>query len=281
MGETKYCGKCGAKNDSDSKFCGKCGESLDTISSSTISPKPKPKITDRLSKYRTKRNYGIIIAAILSIAIISVLFSWLPGIVFAKHYDDGYVSFDYPYNANVSEGVTMYKFADLINSGDYDGNFASISSYGYEILIGVAPINSTESVPINQTINQTVGLSGNGSPIVAPVNVTTPDSKKENVNVLQETLNRYISSGGSVKNSTKNGFTYYDLGTGTEGSLAEGSLGGPFTFNQNLVGNNYATLIVKNGLPYFFVVELRLDDRQTHDNGYNAYQQIVNTFKLG
>lgn len=194
--------------------------------------------------------------------------------VFAKHYEDGFVSFDYPYDSNVT---TKDNMSDLVST-DSEGTFAIISNGvdldkgGYTILIYFSPINRTESVPINETVNQTVGFNSNGSTIVEPVNVTTPlNYKDETVNVLQRALDNFTASGGKLKTSTKNGLTHYDFGSGS---------------SQGIYINttDYATIIVKNGTSYFFIVYLNIYEPEGSKNdveGYNAYQQILNSFKIG
>ncbi len=275
MSETKYCGNCGAENDKDSKYCGSCGKSLDNINTSKKSPESKLKASKRPSKYRTKRNYGILAIGIFGIALIVFSIFWLPGIIFANHYNDGFVAFDYPYNSNVTPGENESNFIGTDSSG---GVIAQVSNSveadngNYSIYIYMSPINLTENAPTSPPIYQTVGLRSNGSAILAPVNINTYGSQNGNLDVLQTFLTYYGNSTGKApKQSSNNGFTYYDSGS------------------ESNTSNYYntteaATVIVKNGTTYFFIIYLSSDEPNASKNdtdGYKAYQQIVNTFKLG
>jgi len=253
------CSFCGTENLKDDKFCGNCGKPLNKTINSKMPPKPKKKITDRLSKYQNKRNYRIFAVGIIGIAFIAFLILWLPGTVFANHYNDGTISFDYPSYSNVTKGQNT---SFLLDSGNYEGTIAKV--YGgtdlkkdyYDIFITMSPINRTENVPSNQTDNQTNGL-----------NTTNITYTSENINLLQNGLDELKSEGIEPKKSTKNNYTYYEFDGGT-------------TNNKWLNITDQMTIIQKEGKPYFFMILLQSYNGKNDINGYNAYKQIINSFKL-
>ncbi len=201
----------------------------------------------------------------------------MPGIIFVNHYNDGFVSFDYPYDSTVSPGINESGLIGTDNSADNGGIIAQVSNGvqvnngGYTVYIYMSPINQTENVPVAQTVNQTVGLSSNGSAIVAPVNEGTYD-QNENVNVLQTALDNYANVTGNPPNqSSNNGFTDYNIGSGR-------------SLSNYVNTTEAATIIAKNGTPYFFIVYLSINEPVGGLNdtaGYNTYNKIIDTFKLG
>jgi hypothetical protein len=230
MSDSKYCGNCGAENDKDSKYCGSCGKDLDNINTSKKSAKSKPK---RLSKFRTKKNYGIL--AIVILAAVAFSYFLLPGLIFGNHYDDGFVSFNYPNNLNVDPGQN-----DLL-TGDYGEVIAQVTN-------GVDVDNGGYSVTVYM------------SPVSLDAN-----------NVLQNALSGFTTSNGSApKQTANNGFTLYDLGSETT--------------NLNYLNNTAAaTVLVKKGDPFFFIIYLTNSEpngSQNYTDANNAYKQIVKTFKL-
>ena len=269
-----YCPNCGTENLRTSKTCISCGQSLVVIPKTT---KLKANISDKLSKYKNKRTYSIIGTSIIVIAIIAFLVIWVPANVFANHYDDGYVSFDYPTNFNITPDNE--RTGELFASGE-GGTITSLGGgtleSGYFIYINFLPINTTIETPINETVNQTVGIDSNGNNITSPVNITTNETQNVSINVLQTVIDNYTATIGKPKVSTKNDYTYYELSSGT----AEGVY-----MNET----QYATLIEKKNYQYFFVILLSINDaREPGSNshnydseGYNAYKKIVNSFKLG
>lgn len=122
------CSSCGAELDEGTKFCGKCGysvvpQSLKTSGKVYISDQEN-RITKILlnAKDRWMRfNSCMKIASLGSVLIIlfvfaSVLFS---GNITAAHYEDDYVSFDYPNDWNVTtfiSGETNYSDTEIGSS---------------------------------------------------------------------------------------------------------------------------------------------------------------------
>jgi hypothetical protein len=220
------------RNDKDTKYCGSCGKSLDNINTSKKSAKSKPK---RLSKYRTKRNYGILAIGIFAIALIVFSIFWLPAIIFGNHYDDGFVSFNYPHNSTVSPGQNDFSTSNDLQVIAQVSNGVAVDNSSYTVYIILSPINLNEN------------------------------------NILQNALNGFTTLNGSApKQNITNGFTDYDLGSGT-------------SLSDFLNNTDAATILVKKGDPFFFIIYLTSSEpngSQNYTDANNAYRQIVNTFKL-
>ena len=274
-GKPFYCPKCGTENIKTAKNCVSCSKSLINIPKKS---KSKTNISYKPNKYRNKRTYSLFG---IGIVIIAFLIIWLPTNVSANHYDDGYISFNYPSTwSNITPNTTATR--ELFNSSQFGGE---ITHYGggdeengfYNIQIGVIPMIQNIQVPINRTVNQTVGLDSNGNNITAPVNVSTGNFTNVTMNVLQNSLDNYTSLSGEQPDVyKKNGFTYYELGNITYEDFPE--------YNPIPDGAVYTTFIEKPGLPYFFYIGYELEqssDNQTSTEGYNGYKQIVDSFRLG
>lgn len=266
-----FCPNCGTENIRTDKDCKSCGKPLNVT---TTDPKLNSNIRDKSSKYRNRRNYAILGLSIVAIALIVFLISWLPTNIFTNHYDDNYISFDYPATWNVS--VDKNHTASMFNTTNYGdivdiggGNYPDTN--GYMIYIGVKSSKESIQVPINQIVNQTIGLDSNGNNIVGPVNVSTGNFTNETLNVLQQQISNYTDLNGQPNKITKNGLTYYEFGNET-GNNYEGS------------ATIYRTLIAKEGLPYFFYITVVLQGTNGdhyYGEGYNGYEKIVNSFKIG
>lgn len=328
-GEKSICPNCGSKNDTNTKFCGSCGKPLKTsitpdpdkkqsqagkpfycpncgtenlITTKTciscgkplnIAPKNlKLSILDKFSKYGNKRNFGIVGTSIIGIALIAFLILWLPANVFANHYDDGYISFDYPSTLNITsdKNVTSEVF-NSISTGGLGGSIVDVnggnrsSNGAFLIFVDVVPTNHTENVPINTTVNQTVGIDENGNNITAPSNESTNQTQTISVNILEGAIDNYTKTTGKQINKTnKNGFTYYEL----EPDIKENT-SSTFSHDVNTTGHVvnttiYTTIIEKKGLPYFFMITLDNTQSPTYqynNDGYTAYRKIVDSFRLG
>ena len=88
-----YCSSCGTENIRTAKTCRSCGKPLNFIQKDA---KSKVSNSNKSSKYRNKKGYGILGIGIIGIVLIAFLIVWLPANVFANHYDDGAISFNYP-----------------------------------------------------------------------------------------------------------------------------------------------------------------------------------------
>ena len=236
-----------------------------------------------LNMGRNKRTYIII-----GIVWIALLIIWLSSNVSANHYDDGYISFNYPSTWNITPDPTAT--SEVFNSSHfgtgitgYNGGDAE-NGY-YNIQIGIIPMTQNIQVPINQTVNQTVGLDSNGNNITGPVNVSTGNFTNMTLNILQSTLDNYPSlSGEQPEIYKKNGFTYYELGNISSEEFSEWFVYLPTIYNIPPGGVVYTTFIKKAGLPYFFYIGCELEptsNDQNNTEGYNGYQQIVDSFRLG
>lgn len=220
----------------------------------------------------------------IGIALIAFLIIWLPTNVSATHYDDGYISFNYPSTWNITPYPTE-------TSKVFNSNGGVITSYSggdyengsYEIVLGIIPMTQNIQVQINQTVNQTVGLDSNGNNITGPVNVSTGNFTNVTQNILQKSLDTYTSlSGEQPEISKKNGFTYYEMENITFQDLKQ-SYDLPIDY-QLPGGVIYTTFIKKANLPYFFYIGYMLEptsNDQNNTEGYNGYQQIVDSFRLG
>ena len=150
------------------------------------------------------------------------------------------------------------------------------------IVLGIIPMTQNIQVQINQTVNQTVGLDSNGNNITGPVNVSTGNFTNVTQNILQSSLDTYTSlSGEQPKIYKKNGFTYYELENITYEDFKQPII---FQCYQLPGGVVYTTFIKKASLPYFFYIGYELEptsNDQNNTEGYNGYQQIVDSFRLG
>ena len=285
-----YCPNCGTENLRNAKTCISCGKSLNIVPKDS---KLKLFFLDKYSKYGNKRNFGIVGTGIIGIVIISFLILWLPANVFANHYEDGYISFDYPNTLNITsdKNVTSEVFNSISEGGpggpivDVNGGNRS-SSGAFLIFVDVIPTNLTENVPINTTVNQTVGIDENGNNITELVNESTNQTKNITVNILEGAIDNYTkTTGKQVNKINKNGYTYYEL----EPDIKENTSS---TFGHENISSNvghvlnttiYTTIIEKKGLPYFFMITLDNTQSPTYqynNDGYTAYKRIVDSFRL-
>jgi ribosomal protein L40E len=258
-GKPLYCSKCGSENIKTAKNCRSCGNSLNNISKKS---KSKPNISDKPNKYRNKRSYSIIG---IGIVIIAFLMLFLPNNISANHYDNGYVSFNYPSTwNNITPNKTATK--EIFNSSHYGGEIANYSGGNdvngfYNIQIGVIPLTQSRIVPNNQTI----------------IAITHSKFGQVTTNILGSSLINYTSlSGEQPKVYKKNGFNYYELANTTHEYFPE--------YNTIPNGAVYTTFIDKNGgLPYFFYIACELkqsSNNKTNTEGYNSYRQIVDSFSV-
>lgn len=122
-------------------------------------------------------------------------------------------------------------------------------------------MTQTNIVPNNQTV----------------IAITHSKFASVTTNILGSSLMNYTSlSGEQPEIYKKNGFTYYELGNITHEDFPK--------YNTIPDGAVYITFIVKEGSPYFFYVGYELNQsskNQTSIDGYNAYKQIIESFRLG
>ena len=289
-----YCPNCGTENIRTSKICRSCGKPLNIIPEA--SKKTGSKLS-KFSKYRNKRTKGILGTGIIGIALIAFLILWLPANVFANHYDDGYISFNYPNNWNIpaDNNNTTQVFNELSNNGmggnivEYDAGNHTVGR-GFAVGISILPIKYNTTEDINTTVNQTVGLNTNGSNITAPVNMSTGQTQNITVDVLEEALNNLnngffngfvVEGSGKPDIYTKNGYTYYAIGPQI---IENSSVANPGLYGKLLNETDYNTFITKDGFPYIIWIEMSYDEtsnNQNNNEAYNGYKQIVNSFKIG
>lgn len=204
------CPHCGEENSKNGKFCGSCGKWL----SLTKDSKFKAAIFDKL--FKNKHNYGLVCIGIIGIVLLVFLITWLPGVVFANHYENKNIAFNYPNNLNghiYSQGL---KFEPKSN----------------DFYIGILYLNTSIASPL------------------------------------------YDVNTSKSKNITKNGLKMYEFG-------------------PDAVGNSvvYSTFVTKGDTQCYLICFSYLynDDIKYQSNygmdenateGYNAYNQILNSFQI-
>jgi len=273
---------CGTENLEDDQFCGNCGKPLNATVSSELPPNAKTKITDRLSKYQNRRNYGIFAIGIIGIAFIAFLILWLPGTVFANHYNDGTISFSYPnsffLDNNTTVGSTDY------NSSGYFVTAITSESNRSAIVIYQIPINETQNITNdsdqNLSTNTTMNISGNNTTLA--VNSTTVT-----VNNLEEMLNILNLAKIDSNKTEKNGYTFYKVGY-MRGGISGFWLGMWHQERVKVWSGLHTefndTIIVKEGSKYFYVIELENAVNSSGDDktaeGNKTYKQIIDSFQI-
>jgi hypothetical protein len=176
--------------------------------------------------------------------------------------------------------------ASAVTSGFSSGFSAAsllcfIQHDNYTIGIVILKLNATETQQINTTVNQTTGIDANGNNITTPVNVSTGQTQQ--VNVLQQVIDGLNTSFGKPNQYQKNGYTYYQFSPKTSNNFTIGSQVFNYTdgISNSTLGN---TLIVKDGYPYLFWIDMYIHEPNgtTNDTeALNTYNQILNTFKIG
>lgn len=279
------CPFCGTENLKEDKFCGNCGKPLNATVNSEVPPKAKTKITDRFSKYQNKRNYSFLAIGIIGIAFITFLILWLPGTVFATHYNDGTISFNYP-NSFFLDNNTTAGSADYNSSGYFVTAITSKNNRS-AIVIYQIPLNETQNITNNNDQNLSTNTTSNksinsGNNTTVAVNTTTMT-----VNNLEKMLNIFKTTGIDFNKTMKNGYTFYKIGY-VRGGISGFWLGMWHQERVKVWSGLYTefndTIIVKEGSKYFYVIELENAVNSSGDDktaeGNQTYKQIIDSFRI-
>lgn len=178
--DSLICSSCGAEIEEGTKFCGKCGystipQSPKTSGKVNISDQKKRinkvflNAKDHWMKFSTRMRIASIGSAlIILLVLIGVVFS---GNITAAHYNDDYVSFDYPSDWKVTvflSGQANHTDSELGSSPV--GNYTELNVYGPGVNVGTIKI---------YTLNESF-------------------------------MNYYKSSLSNYKQKTVNGYSYYE-----------------------------------------------------------------------
>lgn len=195
------------------------------------------------------------------------IFSWFPGSASAGHFNNGNVSFEYPTSmqlvnnttstTNSTTNITVTDVCKLVSP-----------SPRYAIIVRQIPI-SVRTVTLAATENGTGNSSGNTTP--TPSNQTSSNSSKSDSNpqtitfdTFQSFLEQMTKKYGEPKTTTKNGYNYYEWGPTDQ--------------------NNYITAIIKDNMDMFFLIVYQMTNEtqsgSAGETGYNAYRQVVDTFRI-
>ncbi len=236
-----YCPNCGTENIRTAKTCRNCNKSLNILPENS---KPKVSNSNKSTKYPNKRKYGILGTGIIGIALIAFLILWLPTNVFASHYDDGVISFNYPTTMNSSSAPE-----DLIAGGSnwvtlqFLTNNAGIpNNKTVYILITKNPTIADPNTVRDATNNEILQYSGQV--------ISTTDKTNSNGVAVSKNIFTIITEYTNPNTNTTSNMTmlYYDMNfKGNNGAVygisvyGENSTNSPIANTADMVFNSIKT----------------------------------------